>query len=114
LDGSSKLLGTFGQGNIKKQGLPHIHLLLIFPLEQKVSTIEDMDHLVSLELPFPENAPLFETVTKCLLHGPYGQKYPNAPCMVNSVCKKCYLRAFSKEITQGEDEYPIYYQQNDG
>ncbi len=73
-----------------------------------------MDHLVSAKLPLPENAPLFETVTKCLLHGPYGQKYPNAPCMVNGVSKKRYSWAFSEEITQGKDEYPIYYWQNDG
>jgi hypothetical protein len=92
----------------QKQGLPHIHLLVIFPLKQKVSTIEDIDHLVSVKLLLPKNAPLFETVTKCLLHGPCGQEYPNAPCMVNGVCKKCYLRPFSEETTQGENGYLVY------
>ncbi len=66
------------------------------------------------ELLLPKNAPLFETVTKCLLHGPCGQKYPNAPCMVNDVCKKCYSRTFFEEITQGENNYPIYHRRNDG
>jgi len=69
---------------------------------------------MSVELPLPENTPLFEMVTKCLLHGPCGQEYPNAPCMVNGLCKKRYPRTFSKEITQGEDGYPVYRRRNDG
>jgi hypothetical protein len=87
----AKVIGNILTREYQKRSLPHIHLLLIFPLEQKVSIIEDIDRLVSTELTFPENAPLFETVTKCLLHGPCGQEYPNAPCMVKGVCKKRYL-----------------------
>jgi hypothetical protein len=49
-----------------------------------------------------------------LLHGPCGQEYPNAPCMVNGVCKKCYPWTFFKETTQGKDGYPIYCRGNDG
>jgi hypothetical protein len=30
------------------------------------------------------------------------------------VCKKCYPQTFSKETTQGEDDYHIYRQRNDG
>ncbi len=69
------------------------------------------------KLHFPKNAPLFETIIKCLLHGLCDEEYPNTPntpCMVNGVCKKCYPRAFSKETTQGEDGYLIYHQQNNG
>jgi hypothetical protein len=97
---------------IPEQGLPHIHLLLIFLAEQKISTTEDINCLVSAELPLPMNAPLFETITKCLLHGPCGQEYSNAPYMVNGVCKKRYLRAFSKELTQGENSYHVFHQRN--
>jgi hypothetical protein len=39
------------------------------------------------------------------MHEPCGQEYPNAPWMLNNVYKKHYPRAFSKEITQGEDNY---------
>jgi hypothetical protein len=67
-----------------------------------------------MELPLLENVPLFETVTKCLLHEPCGQEYPNAPCMVNGVCKKRYPRAFSEKTTQGEDGYPVYCRRNNG
>jgi hypothetical protein len=89
-------------------------LLLIFPPTQKVSIIEDINRLVSVELPLPENTPLFEMVTKCLLHRPCNQEYPNSPCMVNGVCKKRYPWAFSEETTQGEDDYLAYHQRNNG
>jgi len=110
----AKVIGNIWTREYQKRGLLHIHLLLIFPPEQKVSTTEDIDHLVSTELPFLKNTLLFEMVTKCLLHGPCGQEYPNAPCMVNDLCKKRYPRAFSEETTQGEDGYPVYRRQNDG
>ncbi len=86
----------------------------MFPPEQKVSTIKNIDRLVSVELRLPENAPPFETVTKCLLHGQCGQEYPNAPCMVNGVCKKRYSRTFSEETTQSKDGYLVYLRRNDG
>ncbi len=110
----TKVIGNIWTREYQKRGLPHIHLLLIFPPEHKVSITKDIDRLVSVELFLPENTPLFETVTKCLLHGSCGQEYPNAPCMVNSLCKKQYPRAFSEETTQGEDGYPIYRRRNDG
>ncbi|KAI9922432.1 hypothetical protein PsorP6_001395 [Peronosclerospora sorghi] len=52
---------------------------------KKVNTVDDIDWLVSAELPSPENVELYETVTKCLLHGPCGPDYPTAKCMVNGV-----------------------------
>jgi hypothetical protein len=110
----SKVIGNIWIREYQKRGLPHIHLLLIFPPEQKVSTTEDIDRLVSAELPLLENTPLFETITKCLLHRPCGQEYPNAPCMVNGLCKKRYPRAFSEETTQGKHDYPVYRRRNYG
>jgi hypothetical protein len=86
----AKIIGNIWTREYQKRALPHIHLLLIFPQEQKVSIIKYIDRLMSAKLPLPENAPLFEMVTKCLLHGPCSQEYLNAPCMVNDVCKKSY------------------------
>jgi hypothetical protein len=34
--------------------------------------------------------------------------------MVNGICKKHYLRTFSEETTQGEDDYPVYRWWNNG
>jgi hypothetical protein len=43
----AKVIGNIWTREYQKRGLPHIHLLFIFPLEQKVSTIEDINRLVS-------------------------------------------------------------------
>jgi hypothetical protein len=106
----TKVIKNIWTREYQKRSLPRIHLLLIFPPEQKISTIENINRLVSAKLPFPKNAPFFETVTKCLLHRPCDKEYPNAPCMVNDVCKKHYPRAFSEETTQGKDGYLVYHQ----
>jgi CBS domain containing-hemolysin-like protein len=42
----ANVIGNIWIREYQKRGLPHIHLLLIFPLEQKVSTIEDINCLV--------------------------------------------------------------------
>jgi len=92
----AKVIGNIKTREYQKRGLPHIHLLLIFPPEQKVSTTKDIDSLVSVELSLPKNAPLFETVTKCLLHELCGKEYPNTPYMVNDVCKNVIRKLSSR------------------
>lgn len=95
----ANVIGNIWTREYQKRGLPHIHLLLIFPQEEKVTTMDDIDRLVSPELPLAENRELFETVTKCLLHGPCGPEYPNAPCMEDGRCKKGYRRPFCDATT---------------
>jgi len=58
----ANVIGNIWIREYQKRGLLHIHLLLIFPLEQKVSTTEDINCLVSMQLPLPKNAPFFETI----------------------------------------------------
>jgi hypothetical protein len=86
----AKVIRNIWTREYSKRDLPHIHLLLIFLPWQKISTTKDIDCLVLAKLPLLENTPFFETITKYLLHGPCGLEYPNAPCMVNDVCKKSY------------------------
>jgi hypothetical protein len=53
--------------------------------------VEEYDCMVFAEL---SNSALqlevYETVTHCMVHGPYGREYPNAPCMANGKCSKRY------------------------
>ena len=98
----------------QKRGLPHIHLLLILDNNRKIETTDDIDRLVCASLPNPENEELWTTVTKCLLHGPCGSAYPNAPCMKDGKCSKRYPRAFCAETYHGEDGYPVYRRTDNG
>ncbi|OWZ20554.1 Helitron helicase [Phytophthora megakarya] len=58
----------------QKRGLPHAHILLILRPKDKPVSAEDVDRLVSAELPDKEKHPeLYETVISNMLHGPCGQ-----------------------------------------
>jgi len=112
-------LACIGDGKHLDEGISKTRLAtyspsLIFPWAQKVTNVDDINQLVSPELPVIENAELYEIVTNCLLHGPCGPGYPNARCMVDGMCKKHYLREYSEVTMQGEDGYVVYRRRNDG
>jgi hypothetical protein len=73
----------------QKCGLPHAHILIFFTKDCKPHTIEDVDHMISAELPNSEiNKLAHETIAICMMHGPCGAAFPNAPCMEEGKCKK--------------------------
>ena len=81
----------------QKRGLPHAHILIILAPEVKIKTIEDVDALVSAELPDPDEFPnLFETVKTCMMHGPCGKDFPDAVCMVEGKCSENFPKEFSE------------------
>jgi hypothetical protein len=67
---------------IQKHGLPHAHILIFFIEDFKPHTVEDVDHMISAKLPNSETNKLaHEMVAICMMHGPCGVVFPNAPCM---------------------------------
>jgi len=73
----------------QKHGLPHAHILIFFAKYCKPHTIENVDHMISAKLSNLETNQLaHETVAKCMIHGPCGATFPNAPCMEEGKCKK--------------------------
>jgi hypothetical protein len=95
----------------QKHGLPHAHILIFFVEDYKPHTIEDVDHMISVELlnPNPEiNRLAHETVTRCMMHGPCGVAFPNPPCMKDGKCKKQYPHKFQFETMTDVNGYPIY------
>jgi hypothetical protein len=66
----------------QKRGLPHAHILIFFTKDYKPHTMEDVDRMISAELPDSDSNKLaHETVARCMMHGPCGVAFPNAPCM---------------------------------
>ncbi len=66
----------------QKHGLPHARILIFFTEDYKPHTVEDVDHMISAELPNSETHKLaLKTVARCMMHGPCGATFPNAPCM---------------------------------
>jgi hypothetical protein len=66
----------------QKRGLSHAHIFIFFVENCKPHMVEDVDRMTSVEFPNPEtNRLAHETVGRCMMHGPCGATFPNAPCM---------------------------------
>lgn len=99
----------------QKRGLPHAHILIILHPSDKPKSVEDIDSIVSAEIPDPTIQPhLYSVITKCMVHGPCGQIKPNAQCMKEGKCSKRYPRAFSSSTVIDENSYPVYRRRDNG
>jgi hypothetical protein len=114
--------GVFGRAvahvyaiEFQKRGLPHMHLLLFLEAGQKILTPEDIDSCIWARWPDPDTQPmLFETVKKCMVHGPCGIANPKSPCMENGRCTKRFPKAFREHTSMDDNGYPDYVRPNDG
>ena len=51
--------------------------------------------MISAQLSDPQLQPLlYAKVTKYVLHGPCGVDNPQAKCIVNEKCSKCFLKEY--------------------
>ncbi|KAH8975910.1 hypothetical protein BDL97_01G184800 [Sphagnum fallax] len=99
----------------QKRGLLHAHILIFFTKDCKPHTVEDVDHMISAELLNSETNKLaHETVARCMMHGPCGAAFPNAPCMEEGKCKKKYPHKFQSETVTDVNGYPIYQRRDTG
>ena len=111
----------------QKRGLPHAHILIILSDEDRPSTSEDIDNMISAEIPpdpnlFPPNsearrqaAQLEAIVIKNMVHGPCGKINPSSPCMQDGKCSKGYPKPFcEKTIVRSEKSYPQYQRSDPG
>ncbi len=64
----------------QKRGLPHAHILIFFTEGCKPHTVEDVDCIINAKLPnLKTNKLAHEMVARCMMHGPCGVAFPNAP-----------------------------------
>ncbi|XP_045468086.1 uncharacterized protein LOC123676313 [Harmonia axyridis] len=96
----------------QKRGLPHMHCLIFLDDKDKLRNPEDVDKIICAELP-AENSQLFQIIMSTMIHGPCGDRAPNAACMVEGVCSKKYPKSFSTN-TAIDKAIPIYRRRNDG
>ncbi len=93
----------------QKRGLLHAHILIFFVEDYKPHTVEDVDRMINAELLNLEtNRLAHETVSKCMMHGPCGAAFPNAPCMEDGKCTKQYPRKTMTNV----NGYLIYRRKN--
>lgn len=90
----------------QKRGLPHCHMLFILDSNDKPRSTDDIDKIVSAEIPDPLTHPLaYETISKSMVHGPCGVLNPSAPCMKNGRCSKKYPFNFCNETIADSTEF---------
>jgi len=79
----------------QKRGLPHIHLLIFLHPQYCIQDSYHINSMISAQLSDPQLQPLlFAKVTKCMLHGPCGVDNPQAKCIVNEKCSKCFPKEY--------------------
>ena len=102
----------------QKRGLPHAHILIWFANSDKLRTEEDIDRLISAEIPDPVTQPqLYKIVKETMIHGPCGivdGKVFNRTCQSSGSCTKNFPKSFSANTSTCVDGYPVYRRRNDG
>jgi hypothetical protein len=89
----------------QKRGLPHAHILICLHERDKILTAETVDKIVSAKIPDAKLHPLaYETVSRCLMHGPCGAEFPYAPCMKDGVCSKKFPKESCEKTQLAEDK----------
>ncbi|XP_071718552.1 ATP-dependent DNA helicase RRM3-like [Rutidosis leptorrhynchoides] len=99
----------------QKRGLPHVYLLIWLTRAYKCKTLEDIDDLISAEIPNEEHDPEgSKAITEFMLHGPCGRKHKDSPCMIDNQCSKHFPKPYYAETTIDEDGYANYSRRNNG
>ena len=75
----------------------------------KPRTAEDVDRLVSAEIPDPITQPeLYRLVETHMIHGPCGHLNPECSCMEHGQCSKNYPKELRKQTNINVNGYPEY------
>ncbi|KAH7544828.1 hypothetical protein FEM48_Zijuj01G0027600 [Ziziphus jujuba var. spinosa] len=81
----------------------------------KVKAREDIDKIISVEIPDEANDPEYYVVIKNLMmHGPCGSLRKNSPCILDGRCTKYFPKRYVDCTTIDEDGYPIYRRRDNG
>ncbi|XP_050887928.1 uncharacterized protein LOC127093069 [Lathyrus oleraceus] len=99
----------------QKRGLPHSHILLFLHPSSKYPTPDDIDKIISAEIPTEQDdKPLYDLVKTHMIHGPCGIANRSSPCMKDGKCSKYFPKKFQPQTIVDQDGYPMYRRRETG
>ncbi|XP_030759613.1 uncharacterized protein LOC115885012 [Sitophilus oryzae] len=88
-------------------------MLIILADVDKIRDRDDIDTIVSAEIPDPTESPqLHKIVLRHMVHGLCGTVNPSSPCMVDGKCSKEYPKPVQVVTVSNSDSYPKYRRRN--
>ncbi|XP_058746518.1 uncharacterized protein LOC131619442 [Vicia villosa] len=110
-----KVLAYMYTIEFQKRGLPHAHILIFLHPSNKYPGPEDIDKIISAEVPDPETHPrLYNLVKAHMVHGPCGLANVKSSCMKDNKCTKFYPKKFQSTTIVDQEGYPVYRRRNNG
>ncbi|KAI9121592.1 hypothetical protein K1719_008625 [Acacia pycnantha] len=99
----------------QKRVLPHAHILIWLAERDKIKEPEDVDKIISAEIPNPDSDPqMYELVQKFMMHSPCGPLNPKAQCMVDKRCNKFFPKKYNPHTIVDHERLPTYRRRDDG
>ncbi|WOH11486.1 hypothetical protein DCAR_0830973 [Daucus carota subsp. sativus] len=110
-----RCIGLMHVIEFQKRGLPHAHMLVWLDDKDKPKTAEQIDKLVSAEIPDEnEDSIGYHAVKNYMIHGPCGKDTSYSACMVNGRCGRHFPKRYNGVTCFDESGFPIYRRRNTG
>ncbi|GJR58474.1 putative PIF1 DNA helicase/replication protein A1-like protein [Tanacetum coccineum] len=99
----------------QKRRLPHCHALIFLHEHDKISSTDEINHVMSAELPSEVDDPIgFNAVCSHMMHGPCGELYKSASCMSRDTCVKGFPKQYCEDTFITRDGWLHYRRPNNG
>ncbi|XP_074327212.1 uncharacterized protein LOC141665126 [Apium graveolens] len=110
-----RCIGVMHVIEFQKCGLPYAHMLIWLHPNDRPKTTEQIDKMVSVEIPDPSIGPVgYEAVKNYMIDGPCGTDCVNSPCMVKGRCIKYFPKRYNSYTYFDDCGFPIYKRRKTG
>ena len=110
-----KVIGRIHVIEFQKRGLPHVHILVNLANDDKFRTAENLDRIISAEIPDATTHPRLHAIVKrTMMHGTCRIMDPNCSCTVDGKCSKGFPKPIQQQIGFSVEGYPLYQRAHSG